>query len=196
MNNIALKALAAEKQTTDQKLFRLNNRIKNEHYITDISESSSWIEFFVDNKLTGIVSNQNIIFTPVLILNIIDECICSIIYDIFKNKDNKDLLNYYNQSLEFLINRISIKLKNNKDFSKKQIQHMKICNKLVNLLNDIYYLCIPVNNKEECSEYKLAKDYYSFMYEYCVYHEKENDYFEKLKHFYFLNSWQLDQKED
>ena len=142
------------------------NRIRSEHTFQSVQDCLEYLNIIINNKS---LNPDNIlpIFSEldyyIFKINIIDEAVCSLIYETFITilRDNKDLLQYNVSLLEqFNIGFYSII---NKD------QYLP--NKFFRPLFMIIYLLISLshnydleNYKEENYKYQLSIYYYKMMY--------------------------------
>ncbi len=183
-----LKYLMARHQNpfeTDKLSFY--NRIKSEHSFQSIQDCINYIDIIINNKP---LNPDNILPTyceedyPILKINIIDEAVCSIIYEIFHLiwRENKDVLEYSTVLLESLKNDLLQKINNDKDST------IKFYRPLFMIIFTIVSLCYKHNfetDKEEYYKKQLAYYYYTLMYHLYDQISIKDNYTRTLQNFYF-----------
>ena len=165
----------------------LLNRIKSEHQFISIQDCLDYLYKIINNES---LNPDNIlpIFSEleysIFKINIIDEAICSIIYEIFVtiSRNNKDLLQYNTDLLE----KFNLDLYNviNKD--------QYSVNTFFRPLFMIIYLLISLCNnydlevyKEEIYKYQLSIYYYKTMYLLYKQIKIQDNYTRTMQNFYY-----------
>lgn len=142
-----------------------SKRIKAEHLFVSIDECILYLSQYIvcDNRINKddlfFVSNTK---TPVLYANIIDEAVCSMIYESFKfiDKKDNDLLAYNRIRVDNLKDQIIYE----RDKLIPNDSKRNILNALFAMIEQISIILNPVNHKEEFKYGNLSLYYYNLMY--------------------------------
>lgn len=161
MEDFKMKKLLARRDTTiclDE--FELARRIKSEHLFTSVDEALGYMKTIINNRP---INKDDPFFTsykdsPVLVANVMDEAVCSIISELFMQdfRLDADALGYYSVQ----ISNFNDMLLNLKPEKRKEYPFLP---ELFTLMDSIYYLAFPIHHKEENPFGKLSTDYYTLM---------------------------------
>ncbi len=182
-----LKPLLARHQVlyeTDKLSFY--NRIKSEHSFQSIQDCIEYMSIIINNKP---LNSDNILPVyseaeyDILKINIIDEAICSIIYEIFHLiiRKNKEVLEYSTKLLEDFRDLLFNKINDNKD------SIIKFYRPLFMMIVTLISLCHHSNleiDKEELSKKQLAHYYYKLMYDLYDYVSLKDNYTRTMQDYY------------
>lgn len=187
MDNLKLKHLLSRRfAIIDNDRLLLINRIKAEHLFVSIDEALEYLYMIIREQS---INPDNLFFSsykeePLLTINIVDEAICSIIYEIYQQIYRKDegLLSVYRNKIEEFFYELQNKA-DGIDINNKEYVYY---HPLLVLLVRIIYLCTPNIKKEEFRKYQLSYAYYVLMYTFYNNIEHKDSYFEMLEHYYYL----------
>ena len=196
MNELKLQRLLSRKSVSgEMDKFTFFNRIKSEHLFLSVSEAIEYLQATIHSNSfnpdsIGEVSSQSLFYTIQginkwnLITNVIDEAICSIVFEIFQQRfrdENDNLEIIYFECCEFreeLIKLIQDESKPEKElcFYKPLLTVFEtICGMLSS--NDL--------QNQEVYTKKLAKFYYQLMYTLYKFSGPYNDYNRKMENYYY-----------
>lgn len=188
MKNInKLKPLLARHQNlyeTDKLSFY--NRIKSEHSFQSIQDCIEYMSMIVNNKplnpdnILPVYSEEEY---DILKINIIDEAVCSIIYEIFHLiwRENKEVLEYSTKLLEDFSTLLLNKIKDTEGST------VKFYRPLFMIIAYMGSLCKYHNfeqDKEESFKKQLAQYYYKLMYDLYDQISTPDNYSRTLQNFY------------
>lgn len=183
MNELKLKELLARHTTTDMDKLELSRRISSEHTFQSVDECVEYIKkmatFVSANSCLSDGSNVNTFKeVPILVINVIDEAICSLIYEIYQqiNLGDQDFLAYIKHRIEELQCTI-----NGTAYPE---EYIPIKSSLRNVLALINLLSFPVYHKEETIPSQLSYEYYKLMHTMYSLARPRDSYFRKLTEYY------------
>lgn len=183
MDKLKLKELLARHTTTDMDKLEFARRISAEHLFQSIDECLNYIA-----KLMSFVSMNpddpdgttmdTFKDSPVLFINIMDEAICSLIYDIYHQMEdiNQDFLAYIRTKIEALGDTLI-----NTEYSGDYVYIRTQLHAVVMLLS---FLATPVYHKEESIQSQLSYAYYQLMYTMYSLAKPSDEYFVTLANYY------------
>lgn len=169
MDDITIKHLLSRRfEYSSNRDTEFSHRIKSDHWFNSIDDCVSYLYSIVhDNPYThGSIGFNSYKQAPVFGINIIDEGICSMIYEIFQFRYKKD-----NDEL----NRSETLLKNLVDDINHQYDKLKEQNHLSNnffvisalrdIVMSVHDICIPIEEYHEEAIFELlSEQYYHLMY--------------------------------
>lgn len=177
---------------THQNVFEIDklsflNRIRSEHSFQSVQDCLEYLNIIITNKP---INPDNIlpIYSEfdysILKINIIDEAICSLIYETFISisRDNEDLLKYNLVHLEEF--RFNLQYIMDEDISSVNT-FFKPLFMIISLLISLYHNHDLEIDKEEDSKKQLAKNYYLMMYYLYSYSPIKDNYFRSMQNFYY-----------
>lgn len=181
--------LARNPYTYETDKLSFLNKIKSEHVFQSVQDSLKYLQKVINNKP---INPDNILPVysfedyPILKINIVDESICSIYYEIFHtiNRENKDVLSYSTKLLEEFRSLLYSKIEEDKSITTKFFRPLfmiivtiiSYCN-LPNIKHDY--------GKEEFYKKQIARYYYEMMYYlYDQVIEKDN-YIRTMQNYYY-----------
>lgn len=189
MDELKLKHLLSRRfAVIDNDRLLLQNRIKSEHLFISVEESLEYLYTIIREKPLNpddpffISYKEN----PLLVINIVDEAIVSMIYEIYQQiyrKDESMLSAYRNQ-----IEAFYFELQNKADGVDMSNYEYRYYHSLLVLLIRIMYLCVPDNERskrEETRPYQLSYSYYVLMYTFYNNAKPKDSYFGMLEHYYY-----------
>ena len=183
MNELKLKELLARHSTRDIDKLEFLYRIRTEHLFQSVDECMEYLTkmatFVSINPCDPICSDSNTFkSSPVLAINVIDEAVCSLIYEIYEQiyHGDPDFLSYITHRVEELMNTIL-----NTKYPKEYIQ---IQSDLYAMLMLIKFLSMPVYHKEETLCGQMSYAYYKLMYTLYNLARPKDDYFSDLAYYY------------
>lgn len=163
------------------------NRIRSEHSFQSVQDCLEYLNIIITNKP---INPDNIlpIYSEfdysILKINIIDEAICSLIYETFISisRDNEDLLKYnlvYLEEFRFDLRHIMDEgISSVNTFFKPLFM-------IISLLISLYHNHNLEVDKEEDSKKQLARNYYLMMYYLYSYSPIKDNYFRSMQNFYY-----------
>lgn len=163
------------------------NRIRSEHSFQSVQDCLEYLNIIITNKL---INPDNIlpIYSEfdyfILKINIIDEAICSLIYETFISisRDNEDLLKYNLVYLEEF--RFDLRYIMDEGISSVNTFFRPLF-MIISLLISLYHNHNLEVDKEEDSKKQLAKNYYLMMYYLYSYSPIKDNYFRSMQNFYY-----------
>ena len=163
------------------------NRIRSEHSFQSIQDCLEYLNIIITNKP---INPDNIlpIYSEfdysILKINIIDEAICSLIYETFISisRDNEDLLKYNLVHLEEF--RFDLRYIMDEGISSVNT-FFKPLFMIISLLISLYHNHNLEIDKEEDSKKQLAINYYLMMYYLYSYSPIKDNYFRSMQNFYY-----------
>lgn len=163
------------------------NRIRSEHSFQSVQDCLEYLNIIITNKP---INPDNIlpIYSKfdysILKINIIDEAICSLIYETFISisRDNEDLLKYNLVHLEEF--RFNLQYIMDEDISSVNT-FFKPLFMIISLLISLYHNHNLEIDKEEDSKKQLARNYYLMMYYLYSYSPIKDNYFRSMQNFYY-----------
>lgn len=183
MDKLKLKELLARHTTTDMDKLEFARRISAEHLFQSIDECLDYMA-----KLMSFVSMNpddpdgatmdTFKDSPVLFINIMDEAICSLIYEIYRQMEdiNQDFLAYIRIKIEALGDTLI-----NTEYSGDYVYIRTQLHAVVMLLS---FLATPVYHKEESIQSQLSYAYYQLMYTMYSLAKPSDEYFVTLANYY------------
>ncbi len=183
-----LRPLLATRQNvfeTDKLSFL--NRIRFEHSFQSVQDCLEYLNIIITNKP---INPDNIlpIYSEfdysILKINIIDEAICSLIYETFISisRDNEDLLKYNLVYLEEF--RFDLRYIMDEGISSVNTFFRPLF-MIISLLISLYHNHNLEIDKEENSKKQLARNYYLMMYYLYSYSPIKDNYFRSMQNFYY-----------
>lgn len=180
--------LARHKVLYETDKLSFYNRIKSEHSFQSIQDCIEYISIIINNKpinLDNILPVYSEAEYDILKINIIDEAVCSIIYEIFHLiwRNNKEVLEYSTKILEDFNNSLFNKIKEDKD------SKIKFYRPLFMIIVTLISLCEHSNlenDREEFYKKQLAYYYYKLMYDLYDYVSIKDNYTRTLQNYYQL----------
>lgn len=163
------------------------NRIRSEHSFQSVQDCLEYLNIIITNKP---INPDNIlpIYSEfdysILKINIIDEAICSLIYEIFISisRDNEDLLKYNLVHLE----EFRFDLRHIMDEGISSVNtFFRPLFMIISLLISLYHNHNLEIDKEEDSKKQLARNYYLMMYYLYSYSPIKDNYFRSMQNFYY-----------
>lgn len=183
MNELKLQHLLARHPTTDMDKLELTKRIKSEHLFQSVEECVEYLTkivvFVSVNPDSPSGPNMNTFRdAPVLAINVIDEAVCSLIYEIYQQINCKDphMLAHIQRQISDVIETIN--------YTEHPKMYTDIKNALYNMMVQIYLLSFPVKHKEEDLPGKLSYYYYRLMYTLYNTAKPRDEYFDKFAKYY------------
>lgn len=163
------------------------NRIRSEHSFQSVQDCLEYLNIIITNKP---INPDNIlpIYSEfdysILKINIIDEAICSLIYETFISisRDNEDLLKYNLVHLEEF--RFDLRHIMDEDISSVNTFFRPLF-MIISLLISLYHNHNLEIDKEEDSKKQLARNYYLMMYYLYSYSPIKDNYFRSMQNFYY-----------
>lgn len=163
------------------------NRIRSEHSFQSVQDCLEYLNIIITNKP---INPDNIlpIYSEfdysILKINIIDEAICSLIYETFISisRDNEDLLKYNLVHLEEF--RFALQYIMDEGISSVNT-FFKPLFMIISLLISLYHNHNLEIDKEEDSKKQLAINYYLMMYYLYSYSPIKDNYFRSMQNFYY-----------
>lgn len=163
------------------------NRIRSEHSFQSVQDCLEYLNIIITNKP---INPDNIlpIYSEfdysILKINIIDEAICSLIYETFISisRDNEDLLKYNLVHLEEF--RFDLRYIMDEGISSVNT-FFKPLFMIISLLISLYHNHNLEIDKEEDSKKQLARNYYLMMYYLYSYSPIKDNYFRSMQNFYY-----------
>lgn len=163
------------------------NRIRSEHSFQSVQDCLKYLNIIITNKP---INPDNIlpIYSEfdysILKINIIDEAICSLIYETFISisRDNEDLLKYNLVHLEEF--RFDLRYIMDEGISSVNT-FFKPLFMIISLLISLYHNHNLEIDKEEDSKKQLAINYYLMMYYLYSYSPIKDNYFRSMQNFYY-----------
>lgn len=163
------------------------NRIRSEHSFQSVQDCLEYLNIIIANKP---INPDNIlpIYSEfdysILKINIIDEAICSLIYETFISisRDNEDLLKYNLVHLEEF--RFDLQYIIDEGISSVNT-FFKPLFMIISLLISLYHNHNLEIDKEEDSKKQLARNYYLMMYYLYFYSPIKDNYFRSMQNFYY-----------
>ena len=190
MDDITIKHLLSRRfEYSSNRDTEFSNRIKSDHWFHSIKECVIHLHSVIyDSPYTyGSIGFNSYKQAPVFGINIIDEGICSIIYEIFQYRYRNDLdeLNHTESLLKELIDDINHqydKLKNQNHLS----NYFFVMSALRDIMMSIHDICIPIEEIHEEAIFELlSQQYYHLMYyAYSDIHSEDVYYCNKMKRRY------------
>lgn len=184
MDKLKLKELLARHTTTDMDKLEFARRIGSEHLFQSIDECLTYMTKLMtfvsmnpdDPDGTTMDTFKN---SPVLFINIMDEAICSLIYEIYHQMENvnQDFLAYIRLKIEALGDILI-----NTEYSGDYVYIRTQLHAVVMLLS---FLATPVYHKEESIQSQLSYAYYQLMYTMYSLAKPYDEYFTTLANYYF-----------
>lgn len=168
-NTYKLKSLLARNPyafETDKLSFL--NRICSEHIFQSTQDCLEYLEIIINNKpinpdnILPVHSSEDY---TILKINIIDEAICSIFYEIFYtiNRENKNILSYSTKLLEDFRTLLYSKIEEDKSVTTKFFRPLFMI--IITIISFCNLPNIGHNyGKEEFYKKQIAKYYYELMY--------------------------------
>lgn len=163
------------------------NRIRSEHSFQSAQDCLEYLNIIITNKP---INPDNIlpIYSEfdysILKINIIDEAICSLIYETFISisRDNEDLLKYNLVHLE----EFRFDLRHIMDEGISSVNtFFRPLFMIISLLISLYHNHNLEVDKEEDSKKQLARNYYLMMYYLYSYSPIKDNYFRSMQNFYY-----------
>lgn len=163
------------------------NRIRSEHSFQSVQDCLEYLNIIITNKP---INPDNIlpIYSEfdyfILKINIIDEAICSLIYETFISisRDNEDLLKYNLVHLE----EFRFDLRHIMDEGISSVNtFFRPLFMIISLLISLYHNHNLEIDKEEDSKKQLARNYYLMMYYLYSYSPIKDNYFRSMQNFYY-----------
>jgi len=163
------------------------NRIRSEHSFQSVQDCLEYLNIIITNKP---INPDNIlpIYSEfdysILKINIIDEAICSLIYETFISisRDNEDLLKYNLVHLE----EFRFDLRHIMDEGISSVNtFFRPLFMIISLLISLYHNHNLEVDKEEDSKKQLARNYYLMMYYLYSYSPIKDNYFRSMQNFYY-----------
>lgn len=163
------------------------NRIRSEHSFQSVQDCLEYLNIIITNKP---INPDNIlpIYSKfdysILKINIIDEAICSLIYETFISisRDNEDLLKYNLVHLKEF--RFDLRYIMDEGISSVNT-FFKPLFMIISLLISLYHNHNLEIDKEEDSKKQLARNYYLMMYYLYSYSPIKDNYFRSMQNFYY-----------
>ena len=163
------------------------NRIRSEHSFQSVQDCLEYLNIIITDKP---INPDNIlpIYSEfdysILKINIIDEAICSLIYETFISisRDNEDLLKYNLVHLEEF--RFTLQYVMDEGISLVNT-FFKPLFMIISLLISLYHNHNLEIDKEEDSKKQLARNYYLMMYYLYSYSPIKDNYFRSMQNFYY-----------
>lgn len=183
MDKLKLKELLARHTTTDMDKLEFARRISSEHLFQSIDECLDYMD-----KLMSFVSMNpddpdgtsmdTFKESPVLFINIMDEAVCSLVYEIYNQMEdiNQDFLAYIRTKIETLGDKLI-----NTEYSGDYVYIRTALHAVVMLLS---FLATPVYHKEESIQSQLSYAYYQLMYVMYSKATPSDEYFITLANYY------------
>lgn len=189
MDEIKLSTLLAMHSCYDMDKLEFTRRVASDHAFNSIDDCVNYMEKMITFKNlnnddpNGICMNS-FEESPVLIINVIDEAICSMIYEINLQIYRKDLdfLAYVKHRVEELAHILA-----NEDWPEK---YAAIHSALYGMLMLISFHSSPIPHREEVLTSQLSYGYYYLMYALYSNARPRTDYFSKLTAYYNLKCHQ------
>ena len=189
IDTLKLKRLSARNTNVRfNSKMNLSYKLKNEHVFSSISECLEYLEYIIYNKS---LNPDDLFFDNykdlgVLYANIIDESICSIIYEayhlIYRHDD--DMLAYSRN----LVDQFQNKLNNYILHSTVPNSQLLVFKALLQCLSVVSILLNPTDSREEINCGDLALYYYNLLYTTYSYlsenDTEEDQYFSKQRNIY------------
>lgn len=161
MDELKMKHLLARHTTRDMDKLELTRRVQSEHLFVNVDEAIDYLGHLVSNKSFNPDDMFFMSFkrSPILVINIVDEAVCSIIYEIYQQiyrKDNDMLAYIRNRITEFrdeLMNKVARDDKDNWPYY----------DDLFTMFMMLDFLSFPVYHREESLPHQVSYAYYSLM---------------------------------
>jgi len=189
MNTLKLQHLLARRYSPqDMDRITFDNRIKSEHVFTSFDECLSYLSKVINKESIGVDTIKEINYDtePNFIINIVDEAICSMIYEIYQQiyRGDTSNLGYYRRMLDDLYNYSINHLSKLPASEKRKYDFYE---PLLMLIESIMYLCTPEQEREESidSSGKMAWRYYLTMWALHKNVRPYSDYNRKLENYYY-----------
>ena len=186
MDELKLKHLLARHTVYDIDKLEFSRRIASEHLFQSVDECIDYL-YKVIKKTPINPDDPNGICTstfkssPILVINIIDEAICTLIYEICQqiHGEDQDFVMYINHRLDELIRYF---VQNRPDYDEM------INASLLMMLVMVKCLSVPVPHRQETAMSMISQEYYHLMK--CLYENAQPrcEYFNKLTAYYKLKS--------
>lgn len=162
MNELKLQHLLARHMTADMDKLEFTRRIASEHLFTSIDECFEYltkmITFVSVNPDDPKGPNMNTLNdAPILAINVIDEAVCSLIYEIDQQIYRKD-----NDFLGYISNKVT-ELSNILLNTKYPEKYASVKSSLYAMLMLISFHTMPIPNKEEVLYSQVSYGYYQLM---------------------------------
>ena len=186
MDELKLKHLLSRRfAVIDNDRLWFQNRIKSEHLFVSVDECLEYLYAIIHEKSFNpddpfFISYKD---SPLLVINVVDEAIVSMVYEIYQQIDRQDesTLAYYRDKIE----EFYFTLQNIADGINKTNYEYRYYHSLLVLLTHILYLCTPTIKREEIRPYRLSYSYYLLMYTLYDNAKPEDSYFGMLRHYYY-----------
>lgn len=185
MDEVKLSTLLARHSCYDMDKLEFTRRIASEHFFNSIDDCINYMEKMIifenlnSDDPNGIYMNS-FEQSPILIINVIDEAVCSMVYEINLQiyRKNLDFLAYIKHRVEGIAYTLS-----NTKWPEK---YGAIKSALYGMLMLISFHSSPIPHREEILNSQVSYGYYQLMYTLYSCARPKSDYFSKLTAYYKL----------